>query len=1449
MGKRKPNNPVKIDDETRSQLTWNLRDSSTSAKRSVEEENGLDHGSVVNVELDDRLNAVDTTDDNSISQLQQLQKTKFSSSKRRRKGKLDDNLQSLIDDCDFYLKANCSGNGADRDVVGEIGSFNLRFVNRNLTELPCASQCWIYVSQIPDRSMLYYEWHELSSSSKNSKTERQMKYFPLNLLETSYELLRALRKRKSISLDIDTSDITTNTITVRVILMTGGLLDLHDLHVVLGGIRNDVQTVMKYLCGISTTDYSGMELKRHQNVNDLYEEVLKIHRFEEKREKLGVQHSGLVPQLRPYQVEAVRWMLEKEKYNARETDTFKSQVLHPLFEEIKLKNGITVFYNRFGGMFVRTKPLKQPTSPGGILADEMGLGKTIEVLACILCHPRPANPISQLSPALSYSKPFSDDKSTENVTSSYFETSVKAKPYFECVCGEYENEKDDETTVQCIKCGLWQHSECVKYEPNDRNDRYLCPHCTITEPPILSRATLIVSPASIIHQWVEEIHRHIHSKSLRLLIYTGVQSMGFVQPSSLADNDVVLMTYATLRKEFSFVDLPHTNSENRRRFRHPKRFMAIPTPLVAVEWWRICLDEAQMVESPTAKTAEMALRLSSINRWCITGTPIQKSVNDLYGLLLFLGLDPYCVQLWWKECLLRPYQNGDQKLLQNVIATVLWRTAKKDVLDQINIPSQNECLHWLSFTPVEEHFYRMQHVECSRDMVSQLNHFTDDSLRLNTLDRQELSKLLTPFLKLRQACCHPQVVRGHMLPIHRNALTMEQLLESLIKKAKMDSERAHRGLVASLNGLAAIYIIKEEWSEAVEKYREVLRSIEELRPKIKTDKLQRIHTLHNLHEVLSAGHENIPPTLRDSSLLEEEKKIERAFLEKFKQKVLDSRTVLNSTSVAVVEHREKMDHKNSWWLNILNWAHSTDRSADILQRVHNELLDNSHSKAIGTTIKNKFRDVNGLSYVITNNLDALYTAHEKLNEAVQKLENDPSQEVIRSTVECHLRVSKKKVPKCIYCQVDNFFNKYESRLYSITEERFGGEPDEDEQNLLGPLRRGNWADSETEKSLKAILAFGKNVNVNRTWIEGGQLQLKYFELLKKDFRGLRGVWMQLRDQASAIDELSQATIRLSVRYDDDESNNDASKSGTIAHYEVEQHRTQLLSSVIVERNEMQKKLGQLHYLTNLSTSDYGRRGGTNPDPCPICQHPLGEKWTVLVCGHCFCMECFQVLVSNVCRFGHRWKLKCPVCRQVTRDIETSYVSTKSEELLDDEIEIKGSHSTKVEAVIRQLLKIKQEDPTAKSILFSTWQNVLDVLMPALTENSIAFTFIATGKKLQKNMNRFKSDPNTNVLLLLVQSGANGLNIIEATHVLLVEPILNPASELQAIGRIHRIGQTKQTFIHKFIVRGTIEERMHNSTRLHSEYTSGHYTTDENTITLGTLKDLFLEEPEQENAST
>lgn len=69
----------------------------------------------------------------------------------------------------------------------------------------------------------------------------------------------------------------------------------------------------------------------------------------------------------------------------------------------------------------------------------------------------------------------------------------------------------------------------------------------------------------------------------------------------------------------------------------------------------------------------------------------------------------------------------------------------------------------------------------------------------------------------------------------------------------------------------------------------------------------------------------------------------------------------------------------------------------------------------------------------------------------------------------------------------------------------------------------------------------------------------------------------------------------------------------------------------------------------------------------------------------------------------------------------------------------------------------------------------------------------------KPLNKQPEQEPVQVLLLLIQHGANGLNILEAQHVILVEPLLNPAAEAQAISRVHRIGQEKMTFVHRFLV--------------------------------------------------
>jgi len=72
---------------------------------------------------------------------------------------------------------------------------------------------------------------------------------------------------------------------------------------------------------------------------------------------------------------------------------------------------------------------------------------------------------------------------------------------------------------------------------------------------------------------------------------------------------------------------------------------------------------------------------------------------------------------------------------------------------------------------------------------------------------------------------------------------------------------------------------------------------------------------------------------------------------------------------------------------------------------------------------------------------------------------------------------------------------------------------------------------------------------------------------------------------------------------------------------------------------------------------------------------------------------------------------------------------------------------------------------------------------------------------------FNNDPNLKVILISLKAGGEGLNLQVANHVFLLDPWWNPACEMQAIQRAHRIGQTKAVKAVRFITADTIEEKI------------------------------------------
>jgi E3 ubiquitin-protein ligase SHPRH len=156
-----------------------------------------------------------------------------------------------------------------------------------------------------------------------------------------------------------------------------------------------------------------------------------------------------------------------------------------------------------------------------------------------------------------------------------------------------------------------------------------------------------------------------------------------------------------------------------------------------------------MVHSTNAKCAEMANRLFAINRWCVTGTPVGRTIADLQGLFAFIREEPFNEKRWFNQLLYEPYKSGNKKPMVDALAKVLWRTTKRFVLEQINIPKQTEIIHWLSFSQFETHLYervianlkQFRHEQYENSDDSDVFQKISFDLELDELDRESFNKV------------------------------------------------------------------------------------------------------------------------------------------------------------------------------------------------------------------------------------------------------------------------------------------------------------------------------------------------------------------------------------------------------------------------------------------------------------------------------------------------------------------------------------------------------------------------------------------------------------------------------------------------------------------------------------------------------------------------------------
>jgi DNA repair protein RAD5 len=284
------------------------------------------------------------------------------------------------------------------------------------------------------------------------------------------------------------------------------------------------------------------------------------------------------------------------------------------------------------------------------------------------------------------------------------------------------------------------------------------------------RTTLVVAPMSLLRQWQTEAERASAPGSLRAIVYYGTEKNINLQTlcgSSTIDDipTLIITSYGIVLSEYNAIA---SSKEGLRTHRG----------LFSVEFLRVILDEAHSIKNRQAKTAKACYEIAAKHRWVLTGTPIVNRLEDLFSLVRFLRVEPWSNFSYWKTFITVPFESKNFLKALDVVQTVLEPLVLRRTKDMktptgdplVPLPPKTVLIERLQLSDVEREVYE----RIFKRARSTFAHSVENGTVMKSY-----STLLAQILRLRQSCCHPNLVR-HALVVDDEAEALEKAtIESL----------------------------------------------------------------------------------------------------------------------------------------------------------------------------------------------------------------------------------------------------------------------------------------------------------------------------------------------------------------------------------------------------------------------------------------------------------------------------------------------------------------------------------------------------------------------------------------------------------------------------------------------------------------------------------------------
>ncbi|KNF02440.1 hypothetical protein PSTG_04346 [Puccinia striiformis f. sp. tritici PST-78] len=252
-----------------------------------------------------------------------------------------------------------------------------------------------------------------------------------------------------------------------------------------------------------------------------------------------------------------------------------------------------------------------------------------------------------------------------------------------------------------------------------------------------ARALLVICPLSTLPNWDAEIRKHLDLSLTKYAVYHGEEQKKWTTQHLWA-NDIVLVTYDTVANLY---ESPRCDA------------------LFEPTWFRTILDEAHLIRDPATKRSRAILALQTERKLCLTGTPLQNQLSDLYTLLRFIRVDPWSREEVWQTFIKPNIRRKSAKAIELLqqLPTVSLRRLKTDVLQ---LPPK-----------VEEYVGLPLPEPWQEDYNNRYNEFSDKFGVDRGGGSWDSSEFFQELTMLRLYCDHPSLIDGRRYNLPKKEMT------------------------------------------------------------------------------------------------------------------------------------------------------------------------------------------------------------------------------------------------------------------------------------------------------------------------------------------------------------------------------------------------------------------------------------------------------------------------------------------------------------------------------------------------------------------------------------------------------------------------------------------------------------------------------------------------------